>query len=78
MKAVEVLPLENYSISVSFEDGVNGVVNLSELVKQGIFQVLQDVNLFLKVYTTGYSIAWSEELEIDALTIYAELLKKQP
>ena len=25
------------------------------------------------MYTTGFSIAWSEELEIDAASIYAEL-----
>jgi hypothetical protein len=25
------------------------------------------------VYTTGFSIAWSEELEIDAASIYAAL-----
>ena len=38
--------------------------------------MLQDKNQFAKVYTNGYSIAWSNELEIDATTIYAELTGK--
>jgi hypothetical protein len=51
-------------------------VELNDLVEKGIFKVLQDKNQFAKVYTNGYSIAWSKELEIDATTIYAELTGK--
>lgn len=78
MKAIGVEALPGYNINVLFDDGVRGVINLGELVSYGIFQTLQDEKLFSNVYTTGYSIAWSDELEIDALTLYAELLNKQP
>ena len=78
MKVIDVKALPEYNIAVSFEDGVSGVINLADLVGQGIFCAIKDEVLFSKVYTTGYSIAWSNELEIDALTIYAELLDKQP
>lgn len=78
MKAIKVEALPDYNIEVNFEDGIKGVVDLKDLLQQGIFQVLKDRKEFSKVYTTGYSIAWSEELEIDALTIYAELQNKQP
>jgi len=76
MKATKVRSLPGYRIDVSFEDGVHGIIDLTEVVQKGIFQELQDETLFSKVYTTGYSIAWSEELEIDALAIYAELQGK--
>ena len=46
------------------------------MVDKGIFKVLQDKSEFAKVYTNGYSIAWSNELEIDATTIYSELTGK--
>lgn len=78
MKVVHVQALTKYDIAISFDDGVQGIINLDELVSKGIFQTLKDEKLFSRVYTTGYSIAWSEELEIDALAIYAELLNKQP
>jgi hypothetical protein len=37
---------------------------------------VQDKNQFAKVYTNGYSIAWSDELEIDATKIYSDLTGK--
>jgi hypothetical protein len=39
---------------------------------------LKNKSLFDKAYSNGYSVAWSDELEIDALTIYAEILNKDP
>jgi hypothetical protein len=78
MKATHVKALPEYNISVAFDDGLHGIIDFKELVSNGIFQPLKDEKVFSGVYTTGYSIAWSDELEIDALTIYAELLNKHP
>ena len=76
MKVREVKYIADYTISIKFDDGINGTIQLSDLVQKGIFKLLHDKNQFAKVYTNGYSIAWSNELEIDANTIYAELTGK--
>ena len=76
MKIQEVKYISDYTISIKFVDGVNGIIQLNDLVQKGIFKVLQDKSEFAKVYTNGYSIAWSNELEIDATTIYSELTGK--
>jgi hypothetical protein len=76
MKVQEVKYISDYIISIKFDDGVNGIIELNDLVQKGIFKVLQDKNQFAKVYTNGYSIAWSNELEIDANTIYSEITGK--
>jgi hypothetical protein len=78
MKISGVNSVGNYTIQIEFEDGVKGLVNLAELVGTGIFAVLQDEKHFARVHSTGYSIAWSDDLEIDAVTIYAELTGKAP
>jgi hypothetical protein len=78
MKATEVKALNGYKIKVSFDDGVSGIVDLNELVQKGIFQVLKDEHAFQNVYTDGAAIAWSEELEIDADNIYAEIMNTEP
>jgi len=78
MKVLEATYKGGYNIHVLFEDGIAGIVNLNDLVGKGIFLPLKDTTLFAKVYTTGYSIAWSDQLEIDAATIYAELSGKAP
>lgn len=76
MKVREVKYIADYTISIKFDDGINGTIQLNDLVQKGIFKLLQDKSEFAKVYTNGYSIAWSNELEIDAITIYAELTGK--
>lgn len=76
MKLQEVTYQSDYTIQVKFTDGVVGSVDLTDLVEKGIFQVLKDKDKFSKPYSTGFSIAWSEELEIDAATVYAEITGK--
>jgi hypothetical protein len=76
MKVQEVKYISDYIISIKFDDGVSGNIELTDLVQKGIFKALQNKNEFAKVYTNGYSIAWSNELEIDATTIYSELTGK--
>ena len=78
MKIKNVKYTGDYSIEVEFEDGINGIVDLSEFIGTGIFSILKDPLQFAKVYTTGYSVAWSDDLEIDAANIYSELTGKDP
>ena len=76
MKLTSVKHIGGYSLNVIFEDDVKGEIDLSELVNKGIFQTLKDITQFKKAYSTGYSIAWTDDLEIDALNIYLQLTRK--
>jgi hypothetical protein len=78
MKATDVKAIGNYKIMVAFDDGISGIVDLIDLIQKGIFRELKDPNFFAKVYTTGEAIAWSDDLEIDALNVYAKIVKKEP
>ncbi len=78
MNATEVKAIGDYKISVTFDDDVCGVIDLSYLLQKGIFRALSDPSLFAKVYSTGEAIAWNDELEIDALNIYAKIVNKEP
>ena len=78
MKVSDVTYLKDYTVSITFDDGIIGTIDLSDLVNQGIFSVLKNKELFSKIHTTGYSIGWSEELEIDVAEIYSEISGKSP
>jgi hypothetical protein len=78
MKVIGVNPLQGYQLQVTFDDGVSGVIDLKRFIENGVFSVLQNEDTFNKVYTNGYSIVWDDELEIDSLTVYAEILNKKP
>jgi hypothetical protein len=78
MKAIDVKAIGDYKIKVVFDDNISGIVDLSYLTQKGIFRELSDPALFAKIYTTGEAIAWSDDLEIDALNIYAKIVNKDP
>jgi hypothetical protein len=78
MKVTHVKAVESYKIVVTFDDGTSGIVDLGDLVQKDIFRDLKDPAFFAKVYTTGEAIAWNDDLEIDALNIYAKIVKKEP
>jgi hypothetical protein len=69
-----VKAMPGYKLHVAFDDGISGIIDLKDFISKGIFSVLNDEQLFNKVYANDYSIAWSDELEIDSLNVYAEVL----
>ncbi|MBZ0099686.1 MAG: DUF2442 domain-containing protein [Taibaiella sp.] len=78
MKATYVEALPGYQIRVRFEDNISGIIDLKTLIQKGIFTALQDNELFKRVYLTDSAIAWSDELEIDLLTVYSDITGKNP
>ena len=78
MTATKVQALDGYKIKVMFSDGVSGIVSLADFVEKGIFVRLKDPALFASVHTDGAAIIWTDELEIDADNIYAEILNAEP
>lgn len=76
MKAVSVIPLSQYKLQVTFDDGVSGEVDLKDLLQSTVFSTLKDEQLFNQVKFDQSAIFWSEEMEIDLLNIYMELGNK--
>lgn len=48
MKAVSVIPLPEYKLQVNFDDGVNGLVDLKDLVQTPVFNSLKDEQLLIR------------------------------
>ena len=46
VKITKVSVLENYRLEVAFDDGVRGVVDLSDLVGKGVFTLWRDPAYF--------------------------------
>lgn len=76
MKAISVIPLPEYQLQVTFDDGVSGVVDLKDLLQTTVFSVLKDEQRFNKVGFDQSAIFWSNEMEIDLRNIYMELGNK--
>lgn len=76
---VKVKPLDHYQIWIMYSDGVEGVVDLSYLVGDGVFALWNDYAEFQKVHIgPSGEIAWSEQIDLCSDAIYLKLTGKQP
>lgn len=75
LKKAEAKP--GYKLFVEFEDGVSGLIDMSDKVGKGVFECWRDETNFSKVYVSKHgSIAWSDDLEIDTLNVYLKLTQQ--
>ena len=58
-KAVEVKPIENYNLLVTFDNGEKKIYDVKPLIKGEWFGQLKDVNIFNSVRVAGLSVEWS-------------------
>ncbi|MDF5728778.1 MAG: DUF2442 domain-containing protein [Rhizonema sp. PD38] len=73
-------PRENYQLYIRFEDGVEGVVDVSNLIEfTGVFEPLQDKNYFdmVEVNHEVGTIQWRSGADLDPDVLYA-LISNQP
>jgi hypothetical protein len=78
-KILEALALEGYKIRLKFNDGTTGKVDLSHLAGKGVFALWNDIENF-KAFSIedGRRLAWSDEIDIDADSLYMKLTGKTP
>lgn len=71
---VGVKPLEGYKLHLCFEDGIEGVVDVSHLIDfSGIFSPLKDVAYFsqVQVHSELGTIFWENGADLDPDVLYA-------
>ena len=71
-RPTKVEAIGKYKIRLSYADGKQGVLDLSNMVGKGVFASLRNEKDFQKVYLGPHGqIAWSDEMEIcpDAATL---------
>jgi len=76
-RPTKVEALEGYKIRLSYADGKQGVLDLSDQVGKGVFASLKDEKVFRKVHLGSHGqIAWSDEMEICPDAAYLEIIGK--
>jgi hypothetical protein len=79
VKIIKVLALKNYCLEVTFDDGVCGVVDLSELVGNGVFALWLDPYNFQQV-RIGLSgeLTWLDKVDLCPDSLYLKVTGKKP
>lgn len=58
-KIVQVIPTNDYCVYLYFDDGKIKIYDASQLISQGVFQKLQDIQLFMSACTVlNNTLAW--------------------
>ena len=59
LHVVSVEYLDNYQLKLTFNNGIEGTVDLEQELYGEIFEPLKDKSLFQKVFVTSRTIEWS-------------------
>lgn len=75
-KIVEAEPRKDYRLWVRFEDGVEGEVDLSDLVGDGVFERWEDAVEFRKVFIDAETdtVAWPGGIDLCPDSLYDDLV----
>jgi hypothetical protein len=73
-KLLEVKPLPDFTLLLKYDDGVKGNISLKKLSATDVFSAWKNKVNFSKVSIPRDNvIAWNDEMEIDADSLYLEL-----
>jgi hypothetical protein len=79
VKISEAEPLEKYRLFLRFDDGVSGVVDLSDIAGRGVFEAWKREGIFEQVRITKVgALEWPGELDLCPDSLYLKLTGKQP
>ena len=76
-KIVKVEALEEYRLSVVFDDGVAGIVDLSDRLFGPVFEPLRDVAYFQQVSIDEFgAVCWPNGADLAPDALHARLQKR--
>jgi hypothetical protein len=75
LAVIEVKPLEEFKLLLTFENKERRVFDVSPYLKAGKFSELRDPSLFNTVRVKFDSIEWSNSLDLDPELLYQESVK---
>jgi hypothetical protein len=79
VQITEVKPLEKYKLFLRFDDGVSGVIDVSDIAGRGVFEAWNRDGIFERVrITTLGALEWPGELDLCPDSLYLKLTGKQP
>lgn len=71
-KVTSVTPLENYLLSVEFESGEQGILDMKPYLSFGVFKRLNDLSKFNEVRVSFDTIEWSVGADLDPQFVYSK------
>ena len=68
----EVIPLDDYTLSLVFENGESGILDMKPMLHFGVFQRIKDLDNFKSVHVSFDTIQWDCGVDLDPEYVYAK------
>ncbi|HYI28469.1 MAG TPA: DUF2442 domain-containing protein [Bradyrhizobium sp.] len=79
MRIVEALPRPDYRMTLRFEGGESGEVDLSALAGQGIFSAWQQPGVFEQASINGHgALEWPGDIDLCPDSLYLQMTRERP
>jgi hypothetical protein len=75
LAVIEVIPLENYQLLLTFSNGEKRQFDMMPYLDIGIFSELKDKSLFQTVKSSYDTIEWANEADFDPEILYQKSIK---
>ncbi|MDX1812737.1 MAG: DUF2442 domain-containing protein [Gammaproteobacteria bacterium] len=78
-RIVDCTAKDNYHLWVKFDNGREGIVDLSDLVGKGVFKAWEDETVFKSVVIdpVAKTVSWlNGQIDLDPDVLYEDILKK--
>jgi len=78
-RVTSVEPLSECRLRLTFDDGLAGEVDLSDMVGEGVFEALNDPAEFAKVYVDceTHTVAWPGGIDLCPDSLYEDVQSRQ-
>ncbi len=77
LHVVSVEYLDNYQLKLTFNNGIEGIVDLEQELYGEIFEPLKDKSLFQKVFVTSRTIEWPNGADFSPEFLFEIALDKK-
>jgi Protein of unknown function (DUF2442) len=74
----EVTPHEDYTLTVVFDNGETGVLDMKPMLGFGVFQQLKDYGAFMRVHIAFDTIEWDCGVDLDPEFVYEKCVSPVP
>jgi hypothetical protein len=79
IKIIDVKVLDHYQLSLVFNDGVQGTVDLSDLAGKGVFKLWRDRKAFKSVQIgSGGELVWNDQIDLCPDSLYLKATGMNP
>ncbi len=71
-RVIKVIPNDNYTLKIEFENGENKTYDMNPLLNFGVFKELKDLSYFKQVKPFMGTISWPHGQDICPDTLYLD------